>query len=217
MAKDDKAGKGKGKSAKRAKSTAAVVPVRAAGKGLKLVDAKAEKLSGKDYDKALRDMHVELVKLQEWVKHAGLKVCIVFEGRDAAGKGGAIKAITERVSPRVFRVVALPAPTDREIKITSIKPDGGTLKTGETVKLAISAAYTLPAQGGGVGIVVQDSKNALIANKLTQVAGGSGTVAEEVEFKVPATERIVVHVPLYLKDETKSSTVASREFKVTAK
>jgi hypothetical protein len=109
------------------------------------------------------------------------------------------------------------APTDREIKITSIKPDGGTLKTGETVKLAISAAYTLPAQGGGVGIVVQDSKNALIANKLTQVAGGSGTVAEEIEFKVPATERIVVHVPLYLKDETKSSTVATREFTVKAK
>ncbi|MBK7333390.1 MAG: polyphosphate kinase 2 [Betaproteobacteria bacterium] len=116
MAKDDKAGKGKGKgkSAKRVKSTAAVVPVRAAGKGLKPVDAKAEKLSGKDYDKALRDMHVELVKLQEWVKHAGLKVCIVFEGRDGAGKGGTIKAITERVSPRVFRVVALPAPTERE-------------------------------------------------------------------------------------------------------
>jgi polyphosphate kinase 2 len=72
------------------------------------------KLSGKDYDKALRDLHVELVRLQEWVKHAGLKVCIVFEGRDGAGKGGTIKAITERVSPRVFRVVALPAPTERE-------------------------------------------------------------------------------------------------------
>jgi polyphosphate kinase 2 len=114
MAKDDKAGKGKGKSAKRAKSTAAAVPARAAGKGVKPVAAKGETLSGKDYDKALRDMHVELVKLQEWVKHAGLKVCIVFEGRDGAGKGGTIKAITERVSPRVFRVIALPAPTDRE-------------------------------------------------------------------------------------------------------
>ena len=114
MARDDKAGKGKGKSAKRAKSTAAAVPARAAGKGVKPVAAKAEELTGKDYDKALRDMHVELVKLQEWVKHAGLKVCIVFEGRDGAGKGGTIKAITERVSPRVFRVVALPAPTERE-------------------------------------------------------------------------------------------------------
>ncbi|HEX7273242.1 MAG TPA: polyphosphate kinase 2 [Casimicrobiaceae bacterium] len=73
-----------------------------------------EKLSNKEYEKELRKLHVELVKLQEWVKHKGLKICIVFEGRDGAGKGGAIKAITERVSPRVFRVIALPAPTERE-------------------------------------------------------------------------------------------------------
>ncbi|MBL8850747.1 MAG: polyphosphate kinase 2 [Planctomycetaceae bacterium] len=71
-------------------------------------------LKNKDYSRALKKLHVELVKLQEWVKHAGLKVCILFEGRDGAGKGGVIKAITERVSPRVFRVIALPAPTDRE-------------------------------------------------------------------------------------------------------
>jgi len=73
-----------------------------------------EKLGGKAYDQALKKLHVELVKLQEWVVAKGLKVCIVFEGRDGAGKGGTIKAITERVSPRVFRVVALPAPTERE-------------------------------------------------------------------------------------------------------
>ncbi|MBK1653542.1 polyphosphate kinase 2 [Allochromatium vinosum] len=72
------------------------------------------KLKTKTYEKELAKLHVELVKLQEWVRHAGLKVCIVFEGRDGAGKGGTIKAITERVSPRVFRVVALPAPTERE-------------------------------------------------------------------------------------------------------
>ena len=72
------------------------------------------KLKTKDYDRELAKLHVELVKLQEWVKHKGLKVCIVFEGRDGAGKGGTIKAITERVSPRVFQVVALPAPTERE-------------------------------------------------------------------------------------------------------
>jgi polyphosphate kinase 2 len=76
--------------------------------------AKPEKLTGKQYQKHLAKLHVELVKLQEWVKHKGLKVCIVFEGRDGAGKGGTIKAITERLSPRVFRVVALPAPTERE-------------------------------------------------------------------------------------------------------
>jgi polyphosphate kinase 2 len=68
----------------------------------------------KEYEAELERLHGQLVEVQEWVKHAGLKVCIVFEGRDAAGKGGAIKAITERVSPRVFRVVALPAPSDRE-------------------------------------------------------------------------------------------------------
>jgi polyphosphate kinase 2 len=72
------------------------------------------KLTSKAYDKELEKLHVELVQLQEWVKAKGLKVCIVFEGRDGAGKGGTIKAITERVSPRVFRVVALPAPTERE-------------------------------------------------------------------------------------------------------
>jgi polyphosphate kinase len=71
-------------------------------------------LSYKEYRKALFQLHVELVKLQEWVVQTGSKVCIVFEGRDGAGKGGAIKALTERVSPRVFRVLALPAPTERE-------------------------------------------------------------------------------------------------------
>ena len=73
-----------------------------------------DRLKGKEYAAELERLHVELVKLQEWVKYKGLKVCIVFEGRDGAGKGGTIKAITERVSPRVFRVVALAAPTDRE-------------------------------------------------------------------------------------------------------
>jgi polyphosphate kinase 2 len=71
-------------------------------------------LKSKDYEKQLEKLHVELVKLQEWVKAKGVKICIVFEGRDGAGKGGTIKAITERVSPRVFRVIALTAPTDRE-------------------------------------------------------------------------------------------------------
>jgi polyphosphate kinase len=75
---------------------------------------KAAKLTRKTFEAALEKLEVELVKLQEWVKHKGLKVVIIFEGRDAAGKGGVIKRITERVSPRVFRVVALPAPTERE-------------------------------------------------------------------------------------------------------
>ena len=77
-------------------------------------EASVQPLSGKTYASELKKLHVELVKLQQWVVAKGLKVCILFEGRDGAGKGGTIKAITERVSPRVFRVVALPAPTERE-------------------------------------------------------------------------------------------------------
>jgi len=73
-----------------------------------------EKMKRKDYEKELRKLQVELCRLQDWVKYKGLRAMILFEGRDAAGKGGTIKAITERVSPRVFRVVALPAPSDRE-------------------------------------------------------------------------------------------------------
>lgn len=72
------------------------------------------RLKRKAYERQLRRLHAELVALQEWVKHTGAKICIVFEGRDGAGKGGVIKAITERVSPRVFRVIALPPPTERE-------------------------------------------------------------------------------------------------------
>lgn len=77
-------------------------------------DHSKNQLKRKAYEKELARLHVELVKLQQWVVREGIKVCIVFEGRDGAGKGGTIKAITERVSPRVFRVVALPAPTERE-------------------------------------------------------------------------------------------------------
>jgi polyphosphate kinase len=71
-------------------------------------------MSAKDYEKELRKLQEQLCHLQEWVKHKGLRVMIIFEGRDAAGKGGTIRALTERVSPRVFRAVALPAPSDRE-------------------------------------------------------------------------------------------------------
>lgn len=74
----------------------------------------SEKLGSKEYEQQLEKLHVELVKLQEWVVAKGLKVCVVFEGRDGAGKGGTIRALTERVSPRIFRVVALPSPTERE-------------------------------------------------------------------------------------------------------
>src|SRR6476661_781820 len=84
-------------------------------------DSEAQSTSGppprmkrKEYEQEMRLLHGELVAMQEWVKASGAKICIVFEGRDTAGKGGTIKRITERVSPRVFRVVALPAPNERE-------------------------------------------------------------------------------------------------------
>ena len=71
-------------------------------------------MSRKDFEAELKTLQVEIVKLQEWVKATGAKICVIFEGRDAAGKGGTIKALTEKVSPRVFRVVARPSPTERE-------------------------------------------------------------------------------------------------------
>jgi polyphosphate kinase 2 len=77
-------------------------------------NADGSKLTRKAYEQALRHLQAELCRLQEWVKHEGQRVIVVFEGRDAAGKGGTIKAITARVSARVFRVVALPAPSDRD-------------------------------------------------------------------------------------------------------
>jgi polyphosphate kinase len=91
--------------------------VAAKGKAKKSESRAAKAASGlstKDHNRELKKLHAELVKLQQWVVAKGLKVCIVFEGRDGAGKGGTIKAITERVSPRIFRVIALPTPTERE-------------------------------------------------------------------------------------------------------
>src|SRR4051812_22357393 len=73
-----------------------------------------ERMGAKEYERELKKLHVELVKLQLWVKATGARIIVLFEGRDAAGKGGVIKAISERVSPRVFRVIALPAPSDRQ-------------------------------------------------------------------------------------------------------
>ena len=72
------------------------------------------KMKRKEFDEEMEKLQIELVKLQEWVKHTGAKVCVVFEGRDAAGKGGIIKRMTERTSPRVFRVIALPSPSARD-------------------------------------------------------------------------------------------------------
>ncbi len=98
-------GKKKDKKAKKNKQQAAVAENS---------DEAQPKLKRKGYEELLEPLQVELVKLQEWVKQTGAKIIVVFEGRDAAGKGGIIKAITERTSPRVFRIAALPSPSERE-------------------------------------------------------------------------------------------------------
>ena len=90
------------------------VPAPSAAAGPGAGGGPPPKMKRKEYEREMRLLHGELVAMQEWVKASGAKVCIVFEGRDTAGKGGTIKRITERVSPRVFRVIALPAPTGRE-------------------------------------------------------------------------------------------------------
>ncbi len=117
MAKDKN--KKKGKKAKgKEKSEVVVTPVVAVGDISSVTEAAvgspAPAMSKKEFDKEMEKLQVELVKMQEWVKASGAKICVLFEGRDTAGKGGVIRRITERVSPRVFRVVALSSPTDRE-------------------------------------------------------------------------------------------------------
>src|SRR5215218_10113007 len=99
---------GKHKNGKKALKSEEVTHSRPANNGTR------PPMTAKEFERELVPLQEELVKLQEWVKATGAKICIVFEGRDAAGKGGTIKRITERVSPRVFRVMALPAPTERQ-------------------------------------------------------------------------------------------------------
>ena len=89
-------------------------PALSAAAGPEAKTGPPPKMKRKEYERQMRVLHGELVAMQEWVKDSGAKICVVFEGRDTAGKGGTIKRITERVSPRVFRVVALPTPTERE-------------------------------------------------------------------------------------------------------
>jgi len=93
---------------------ASLAAARQATEADQALNGEPPKMKRKAYEREMRTLHGELVAMQEWVKASGAKICIVFEGRDTAGKGGTIKRITERVSPRVFRVIALPAPTERE-------------------------------------------------------------------------------------------------------
>jgi hypothetical protein len=106
---------------------------------------------------------------------------------------------------------------DREIRIDEIRPEVGNLKAGQTVKIVVGGSYKLPSGGGNVGIVVQDAKNNLIMNKLLPVNNSSGSFTQEIEFKIPQTEKIQLYVPLYAKGDTKSSAVASRDWPVKDK
>ena len=112
MAKDKN--KKKGKDDKKKKPEAALVGTPAVAGAEVTAEGPRPKLSRKDFEKEMENLQVELVKLQEWVKATGAKICVLFEGRDTAGKGGVIKRITESLNPRVCRVAALPAPTERE-------------------------------------------------------------------------------------------------------
>jgi polyphosphate kinase 2 len=112
MAKDK--GKKKSKKVKEKQDQEAMGAGSAQVAAEQAAEGPRPRMSRKEFDKEMEKLQVELVKLQEWIKVSGAKICVVFEGRDTAGKGGVIKRITERVSPRVFRVVALSAPTERE-------------------------------------------------------------------------------------------------------
>jgi hypothetical protein len=145
-------------------------------------------------------------------------VAVVAVAITVALMGCSKKEDAPSAPPAADAPTAPPAPPpDREIKIVDVKPDGDSLKAGDTVKLVIGGTYRVPDPGGAIGIVVQDSKSAMLANRLTTVAAGSGKFNETLEFTVPATERVIVHVPLYLKGESKSTTVALREYAVTPK
>ena len=114
IAQDEEGATAAAEAAPRAGKKARKADKRAGKGGAAAASDEAGAMGAKQYAREMKKLHVELVKLQQWVVAKGLKVCVVFEGRDGAGKGGTIKAITERVSPRIFRVVALPAPTERE-------------------------------------------------------------------------------------------------------
>ena len=104
------------------------------------------KLKRKEYEEKLGQLQIELSKLQEWVRYQGLRIIVLFEGRDAAGKGGAIKAITERVSPRVFRVIALPAPTERDPAFARRQRHGAAARKHDRIAAWAGARHTLPSR-----------------------------------------------------------------------
>ena len=124
-----------------------------ANKKRKSEDTNVSGLKRKEYEQKLRKLHVELVKLQEWVKREGKKVCVVFEGRDGAGKGGVIKAMTERVSPRVFRVVAMAAPRNARIRKCMFSDTCRIFLPGARSWFSTAVGIIAPGSNGSWGFV----------------------------------------------------------------
>lgn len=149
---------------------------------------------------------------------AGLLLCVVAlagcPNKGSADKGGAADAA------KTDNKAASPAnaSTERSVRIASINPDPDKpLRAGSTVKLAIAVEYAVPSPGGIVGMVIQDSNNAPVKSNLREVPSGSGKVNSEIEFVVPNTKHIDVHVPLYVKGENKSTQVAVKKYLITPK
>ena len=148
-------------------------------------------ISAKDYAREMKKLHVELVKLQQWVVHKGLKVCILFEGRDGAGKGGTIKAITERVSPRIFRVVALPAPTEREKSQMYMQRYLGHLPAAGEVVILDRSWYNRAGVERVMGFCKpeQSKKFLEVVPKLEQAMVGSGIILLKYWLEVSPEEQ----------------------------
>ncbi len=143
---------------------------------------------------------------------AGLLVCLLaLTGCPNKSSNDAAKSDVKATPPVV-------AATDRSVRITAIDPDSDKpLLAGSKVKLAIAVEYTVPEPGGIVGVVVQDSSNAPIKSNLREVPSGSGKMNADIEFIVPNSKHIDVHVPLYVKGEKKSSQVAVKKFLISPK
>lgn len=148
---------------------------------------------------------------------AGLAAC-VFALAGCPNKSSMDKGSTNAIQSDNKSTPAVAASTERSVRIASISPDPDKpLRPGSTVKLAVAVEYTVPSPAGIVGMVIQDSNNAPVKSNLREVPSGSGKMNSEIEFVVPNTKHIDVHIPLYVKGESKSSQVAVQRFLITTK
>lgn len=148
---------------------------------------------------------------------AGLLMCL-FTLAGCQNKSSTDKGATETANGDSKATAPVTAADNRSVRIAAISPDPDKpLRAGSTVKLAIAVEYAVPNPGGIVGVVIQDSNNAPVKSNLREVPSGSGKLNSDIEFVVPNTKHVDVHVPLYVKGENKSSQVAVKKFLVTPK